>query len=147
MNSGIRVLSHDLIERLEISDRVVETVIAREESETAYRGDAPASHMRGRTVILVDDGIATGATMWAAAAAVRQQQPKRLVIAVPVAPPSTGTELATQADDVVCVAQPEPFYAIGEFYRDFPQVSDEEVRELLQRAARRCAARGASSVA
>lgn len=149
-SGGIRVLSQDLIDQLGISDRLVEAVIAREQRElarreTVYRGNAPAPTIQSRTVILVDDGIATGATMWAAAAAVRQQQPERLVIAVPVAPPSTCAELATQADEVVCIARPEPFYAIGAFYQDFHQVSDEEVRELLQRAARRNVSRNASA--
>jgi putative phosphoribosyl transferase len=147
---GVCVLSHELIEDIGISTEAVDAAIAREQRELArrealYRGAAPAPQIRGRTIILVDDGIATGATMRAAAAVVQQQQPKRLVIAVPVAPPSRL--LAVQADEVVCLARPEPFFAIGEFYEDFHQVSDEEVRDLLQHAARRIARRGASTVA
>ena len=133
---------HDLIEELEISDRVLETIVAEEERElerreAIYRGGAPPPEISGRTIILVDDGLATGATMWAAAVAVRQQQPKRLVIAVPVAPPSTCTELSAQADEIVCISRPALFAAIGEFYEDFHQVSDEEVKDLLRRAASR----------
>jgi predicted phosphoribosyltransferase len=147
---GVCVLSQELIEYLGISTEAVDAVIAREQRELArrealYRGDAPAPQIRGRTIILVDDGLATGATMRAAAAIVQQQQPKRLVIAVPVAPPARLLEV--QADEVVCLARPEPFFAIGEFYEDFHQVSDEEVRDLLQRAARRIARRRASTVA
>ncbi|PSH04193.1 MAG: phosphoribosyl transferase [Acidobacteria bacterium] len=141
-SGGIRVLRHDLIEELEISDRVLETIVAEEERElerreAIYRGGAPPPEISGRTIILVDDGLATGATMWAAAVAVRQQQPKRLVIAVPVAPPSTCTELSAQADEIVCISRPALFAAIGEFYEDFHQVSDEEVKDLLRRAASR----------
>jgi putative phosphoribosyl transferase len=151
-SGGVCVLSHELIETLGIPSRAVEAVIAREEQELArrealYRGGAPAPQIRGRTIILVDDGIATGATIRAAAALVRRQQPGRLVIAAPVASPSTCAELADQADEIVCLARPEPFFAIGDFYEDFHQVSDEEVRDLLQRAAARIAQRGARSVA
>ncbi len=147
---GVCILSQELIEGLGISTQAVETVIAREQRELTrrealYRGAAPAPQIRGRTVILVDDGIATGATMRAAIAVVKEQQPKQLVIAVPVAPASM--ELAAEPDEIVCLAQPEPFYAIGQFYEDFHQVSDEEVRDLLQRAARRIARSGASTVA
>jgi len=149
---GIRVLQHDLIDRLGISTQVIDELTAEEARELArrqalYRGDAPALEIRGRTVILVDDGIATGATMWAGAAAIRQQQPKRLVIAVPVAPPTILPELVAQADEIVCVARPTSFFAIGEFYGDFHQVSDEEVRELLRRAAKRIATRSTPAAA
>ncbi len=149
---GVCVLSQELIEVLGISTQAVEAVIAREQREltrreTLYRGAAPPPQISGRTVILVDDGIATGATMRAAAAVIKQQQPKQLVIAVPVASSSSCAELEAQADEIVCVAKPEPFYAIGQFYEDFHQVSDEEVRDLLQRAARRIAPRGASTAA
>ncbi len=90
----------------------------------------------GHSVIVVDDGIATGATMWAAGAAVRQQHPKRLVIGVPVAPYATCNELAALADEIVCVERPEAFFAISEWYCDFRQISDEVVCQLLERAAR-----------
>ncbi len=149
---GVCILAQELIEDIGISTQAVEAVIAREQRELTrrealYRGAAPAPQIRGRTVILVDDGIATGATMRAAVAVVKQQQPMQLVIAVPVAPASECRELAAQPDEIVCLAQPEPFYAIGQFYEDFHQVSDEEVRDLLQRAARRIARSGASTVA
>jgi putative phosphoribosyl transferase len=141
-SGGIRVLSAEVIEQLGIPEQAVEQTIAREELETTrrealYRGTAPAPQICGRTVILVDDGIATGSTMQAAVAAVRQQQPKRLVIAVPVAPPSACADLAGEVDEFICLQQPEMFFAIGEFYKDFLQVSDEEVQELLKRAADR----------
>lgn len=143
-SGGVCVLTQGLIDELGISERAVQAVIAREEQELArrealYRGSAPPLEIRGRIVILVDDGIATGSTMRAAAELVRQQQPERLVIAAPVASPSTCAEMAGHADELVILARPEPFYAIGEFYEDFRQVSDEEVRELLQRAAARIA--------
>jgi putative phosphoribosyl transferase len=143
-SGGVRVLSYSLIDELGIPERAVEAVIAREEQELArrealYRGSAPPPQIPGQTVILVDDGIATGSTMRAAAALVRQQKPERLVIAIPVAPPATCAEMASHADEVVCVEEREPFYAIGEFYEEFRQVSDAEVRELLQRAAARIA--------
>ena len=151
-SAGVSVLSHALIAKLGISADEVEQVLAREQRELVrrevlYRGEAPAPQVRERTVILVDDGIATGATMRAAASLMCQQQPRRLVIAAPVASPSTCRQLQDQADEMVCVARPEHFFAIDEFYRDFLQVSDEVVRELLQRAECRIADRGKQSAA
>jgi len=151
-SGGVRVLQHDLIDTLGISKQLVDAVTAREERELArrealYRGDVPPLQIRERTIILVDDGIATGSTMRAAAVAARQQQPKRLVIAVPVAAPSASIELADLADEIVCVAQPKLFHAIGEYFEDFHQVSDEEVRELLQIAGKRFASHRMSAVA
>jgi putative phosphoribosyl transferase len=141
-SGGVRVLAHDLIQQLGISRAEIEAVIAREQRElerreTAFRGGAPPLDLRGRTVILVDDGIATGATMAAAAEWVRHQRPTRLVIAVPVAPPEICMGLNEKADEVVCVSRPAPFYATGQFYEDFHEVSDQEVRDLLRQAARR----------
>lgn len=146
-SAGVSVLSHSLIAQLGITAGEIEQVLAREQHElmrreALYRGGAPAPQVRNRTVILVDDGIATGSTMRAAASLVRQQQPKRLVIAAPVASPSSCAALVDVADEIVCVVQPEHFFAIGEFYQDFLQVSDDEVRELLQRAAARMAHHG-----
>jgi putative phosphoribosyl transferase len=106
-----------------------------ERRERIYRGGCPLPDARGRTVILVDDGIATGTTMRAAIALLRKQHPARIVVAVPVAPPSTCQELEAEADEVVCVRTPEPFFAIGMWYERFPQTSDKEVRDLLERAA------------
>lgn len=151
-SGGIRVLRGDVIESLGISPKVIQAVTAKEKHELArresvYRGHAFPLKIRARTVILVDDGIATGSTISAAASAIREQQPKQLVIAVPVAPQSTCLDLESQADQIVCVAQPQSFRAIGEYYEDFRQISDDEVRDLLQRAARRVAECAISTVA
>ena len=120
---------------------MIEAVAAWQQQELArrerlYRGDRPPPDVRGRTVILVDDGLATGSTMRAALAALRRQQPARLVVAVPTAAPETCDELRAEADDVVCATTPEPFHSVGLWYEDFSQTTDEEVRELLERAAR-----------
>ena len=138
-SGGIRVLSDDIVKALSIPDRVIATVAANEESELArreraYRDDRPPLDVLGKTVILVDDGLATGSTMRAAAAALQAQHPERLVIAVPVAPRETCQGLLQVADDVVCATVPEPFFAVGNWYEDFSQTTDEEVRELLARA-------------
>jgi predicted phosphoribosyltransferase len=138
-SGGHRVLNEEVLAVLEIDDEVVDQVAARENEELErrarlYRGDAPPTDVRGRTVILVDDGLATGSTMRAAVAAVRAQQPARLVVAVPVAPPLTCGELAAETDEMVCLSTPEPFYAVGLWYRRFAQTSDEEIVELLARS-------------
>jgi len=139
-SGGIRVLNEEVLQVLPVSDEVIENIAAAEQRELerreqAYRGGRPAPEVRGRTVILVDDGIATGSTMLAAVRALRQQQPERVVVATPVAPASACEELALEADEVVCLACPEPFYAISQWYEDFAQTSDDEVRELLERAS------------
>ncbi len=139
-SGGIRVLDPDLIRELDISDAEIERITQKaktelERRERAFRGDRPALDVAGRTVILVDDGIATGASMMAAIKTLRQMRPAKLVLAVPVAPASTCKRLREQVDDLICVHAPERFYAIGQFYSDFTQVSDEEVIELLRRAA------------
>lgn len=141
-SGGLRVLDRNLVARLGVSAAEVAQVEARElreleRRERAYRGDRPAPRVGGRTVILVDDGVATGASLKAAIGALREQDPAAIVAAVPVAPPSTRRALEALADDVVCVATPEPFLAVGNFYDDFGETGDEEVRELLARAARR----------
>jgi putative phosphoribosyl transferase len=138
-SGGIRVLSKDVVMAFGIPERVIEKVAADEEDELerrerAYRGDRPLPEVRGRTVILVDDGLATGSTMRAAAAALRAQHPERLIVAVPVAPPETCESLRSEVDDVVCALVPEPFFAVGNWYDDFSQVTDQEVRSLLQAA-------------
>lgn len=139
-SGGVRILSEDVISMLGIDDREISTVAAVEEEELArrerlYRDGRPPPDVRGRTVILVDDGLATGSTMRAAAAALKVQGPERLIVAVPVAPPETCEALAREVDDVVCALSPEPFLSVGTWYQDFTQTSDGEVRDLLRRAA------------
>jgi len=137
---GVRVLNEPIVRGLSIPDEVIEAVAAREQAELArrerlYRGDRPPLDVRGRTVILVDDGLATGATMQAAIQALRQLHPARIVVAVPTAALETCDALRAKADDVVCAVTPDPFYAVGLWYEDFSQTSDDEVRELLARSA------------
>ncbi len=138
-SGGSRVLNTSLLQRLHVSQEMVDAVADREQRELerreqAYRGSAPPPVVRGRTVILVDDGLATGASMQAAAAALRGREPARVVVAVPVGAPSTCDEFGGYADEVVCGEMPEPFLAVGQWYDDFSQTSDEEVRELLRRS-------------
>jgi putative phosphoribosyl transferase len=138
-SGGARVLNHEVIANLGLSEDVIEEVTRREEQELArreraYRGDRPFPKVKGRTVILVDDGLATGATMRAAVAALKTLGPAAIVVAVPVAPPDTAAKLREEVDDLVCLATPENFYAVGQWYVDFSQTSDEEVRELLAKA-------------
>jgi erythromycin esterase-like protein/predicted phosphoribosyltransferase len=133
---GVRVLNDQLVERLGIPDHMIDAVAEREQRELArrerlYRGGRPSLDVRGRTAILVDDGLATGATMHAAIAALRKLQPARIVVAVPTASPETCEELRAEADEVICAITPEPFQAVGRWYQDFSQTSDEEVRQLL----------------
>jgi predicted phosphoribosyltransferase len=141
-SGGVRVLNEDMVRRLDILPEFMHTVAAREQRileyrEHFYRGDRPAPEVQGRTVILVDDGLATGATMRAAVAALRPRQPARMVIAVPVAARATCEELKAVADEVVCAATPRPFHAVGRWYEDFSPTSDAEVRDLLVQAAQR----------
>jgi len=136
---GVQLINADIVESLRIPAAAIEAVAKRERKELerrqrAYRGDRPFPDVKGRCVILVDDGLATGATMRTAIKALRQQHPARIVVAVPVAPPDTILTLRQEADEVICLATPQPFWAIGQWYLDFPQVSDEEVKDLLQRA-------------
>jgi putative phosphoribosyl transferase len=134
---GIRVLNPEVVQGLGIPATVIDKVAAAElqelqRRERVYRGNRPTPQLEGRCVILIDDGLATGATMRAAIAAVRQQKPARLVVAVPVAPPATIALLRKEADEVVCPATPEPFFGIGQWYEDFTQVTDSEVQKLLR---------------
>lgn len=138
-SGGVLVLEPTVIEDLAIPPDVVADVAAREEQERLrrereYRGDRPEPDVRGRTVILVDDGLATGSTMRAAVAALRKLQPARIVVAVPVAAPSACADLAPEVDDIVCARTPEPFRSVGSWYLEFSQTTDDEVRELLARA-------------
>ena len=136
---GVRVVNRDVVDALHIPPEVLDRAAAAElreleRREQSYRGERPQPRVAGRTVILVDDGLATGSTMRAAVAALRQQGPARIVVAVPVAAPSSCAELRLEVEEVVCVATPEPFMAVGRFYDDFSQTTDEEVRELLASA-------------
>ncbi|HEU0299586.1 MAG TPA: phosphoribosyltransferase family protein [Longimicrobium sp.] len=137
---GVRVLNQPVVDALRIPEQVIDAVAAREQRELerrerAYR-DGPAPRVGGRTVILVDDGLATGATMRAAAQALRLQRPARLIIAVPVAAAQTCDQFRSEVDDVVCTTTPEPFYGVGMWYEDFSQTTDAEVHDLLARARR-----------
>ncbi|EPR43980.1 phosphoribosyltransferase [Desulfovibrio sp. X2] len=137
---GTRVLRHGIIDGLNISERSVEEVSKRESAELvrrekAYRGGRGPLVLHDRTVILVDDGLATGSTMQAAVQAVRAARPASIVVAVPVAPRDTLAALERIADEVVCLATPEPFRAVGQWYDDFSQTGDGEVRDLLAQAA------------
>jgi putative phosphoribosyl transferase len=147
---GVRVLNEDVVEYLRIPDEVIDEIAADElheleRRERAYRGDRPAPDVRGKTVILVDDGLATGSTMRAAAAALRQQKPARTIVAVPVSAPQTCDEYRMGVDEIVCGVVPEPFHAVGQWYKDFSQTTDEEVSNLLEQAARRGLSRSATA--
>lgn len=138
-SGGVRVLNHDVIRSLHVSEREIAAVVEREEHELLrrehlYRGDRPLPEVEGRSVVLIDDGVATGATMRAAILALRQHHPARLIVAVPVGAPDTCELLRQEADEVVCVATPEPFYGVGRWYEHFPQTDDKEVRECLHHA-------------
>lgn len=135
---GVRVLNEDVVIPLGIPHEVVDSVarseqIELERREQLYRGTRAPIRLANKTVILVDDGLATGSTMRAAVKAVRQQDPARVIVAVPVGSPSTCADLAREADEVVCVRTPDPFVAVGLWYRDFAPTTDDEVRELLGR--------------
>lgn len=137
---GVRVINHDLVRTLRLPETVVEAVTARERGELErrerlYRGDRPPLDVGGRTVILVDDGVATGSSMRAAVVALRQRRPERIVVAVPVGPPETCAALREEADEVICADTPVDFDAVGQSYDDFSQTTDAEVKELLERAA------------
>jgi putative phosphoribosyl transferase len=138
-SGGTRVLNESLIRQMGISSAVIERVTAHEvkeieRRERLYRGGRPALPVKGRTVILVDDGLATGASMLAAVRAVQAQEPQRMIVAVPIASRQACEEFRQYVDDVICAETPEPFYAVGAWYEDFSQISDAEVQRLLQQA-------------
>jgi putative phosphoribosyl transferase len=139
-SGGVRVLNDQVVRGLGIPDYVIDAVAGwelqeLERRERLYRGQRPPPDVRGKTVILVDDGLATGSTMLAAVRALHQLGPARIVVAVPVASPDTCELLKSEVDEVVCAVTPEPFYAVGLWYQNFSQTTDEEVRELLEQSA------------
>lgn len=136
---GVRVLNDEVIEYLLIPDSVIDSIAAEElreleRRERAYRDNRPKPSVKGKTVILVDDGLATGSTMRAAATALRRQDPARIVVAVPVSAPETCDEYRMGVDEIICAAKPQRFLGVGRWYRDFSQTTDEDVRTLLEQA-------------
>jgi predicted phosphoribosyltransferase len=136
---GVRVLNEDTVDYLNITEHIIDSISAEElkelkRRERAYRGNRPEPDVKGKTVILIDDGLATGSTIRAAAQALRPQQPARIIVAVPVSAPETCDEYRIGVDEIICAVTPEPFVGVGMWYLDFSQTTDEEVRDLLERA-------------
>ena len=149
---GVRVLNDDVVDYLRIPGEVIDAVAADESRELerrerTYRGNRPEPEVRGKIIILVDDGLATGSTMRAAASALRQQNPARIVVAVPVSAPQTCNEYRMGVDEIICAKTPEPFLGVGQWYRDFSQTTDEEVRDLLGKARSEASERGQRKLA
>ena len=141
-SGGMRVMNRDVLDYMPIPQRMIDSVAESEQRELErrereYRGARPPLDVRGKTVVIVDDGLATGSTMRAAVRALRKMEPRELIVAVPVAAPSTREEFGRDpdVDDIVCLRTPEPFQAVGLWYEDFGQTSDEEVHDLLGTAA------------
>jgi putative phosphoribosyl transferase len=139
-SGGVRLLNEEVVRVLKIPPEVIDDVTVNERRELdrrehLYRDDRPAPEVAGSTVILVDDGLATGSSMRAAVAGLRLRQPAAIVVAVPVAAPSVCEDFRAEVEDVICARTPEPFQAVGHWYEDFSQTTDEEVHELLGRAA------------
>jgi putative phosphoribosyl transferase len=139
-SGGVRVLNEDVMRAIPHADEAIDAVTARETAELErreqiYREGRPPPELRNRIAILVDDGLATGASMRAAVKALRQSGAAKIVVAVPVGPPDTCRELEEEADETICLSTPEFFQAVGQYYEDFSQTSDEDVRELLNQAA------------
>jgi predicted phosphoribosyltransferase len=140
-SGGVRVMNEEIVRAFRVGDADVERMARREQQELErrerrYRGDRPYPELAGRTVILVDDGLATGFSMRAAVTALREDHPARIIVAVPTAAADTCEDIRGEVDEVVCATTPEPFQAVGLWYRDFSQTSDEEVHELLDAASR-----------
>jgi putative phosphoribosyl transferase len=138
-SGGVTVLNSEVVDALRIPNDVIEKIAAQEQRELErrerlYRDDRQPPDVRGKTVILVDDGLATGASMYAAATALRELGPDRIVVAVPTAAPETCDAFRDAVDEIVCAITPDPFYAVGLWYEDFSQTTDDEVRDLLARA-------------
>jgi putative phosphoribosyl transferase len=141
-SGGIRVINDEVVNMLSISHEVIDQVARQEmrelqRREKEYRGDRAPADVAGRTVILIDDGLATGSTMRAAARAIKQRRPSRLVVAVPTAAPDTCEQFQREVDEVVCAFTPEPFHAVGAWYEDFTQTTDDQVHDLLKAAWQR----------
>jgi predicted phosphoribosyltransferase len=139
-SGGVRVLNEDIVQDFGIPEEVIEIVAATEDQELErrereYRDGRPAVDVRGRTVILVDDGLATGSSMRVAVDALGKRRPAQTIVVVPVGSPETCAEFQAVVDKVVCAVTPQPFVTVGQWYRDFSQTTDEEVRDLLNRAA------------
>src|SRR2546422_1051280 len=141
-SGGVRVLNQDVVRAIPYASEAIEAITAKETAELQrreqiYREGRPAPELRDKIVILVDDGLATGATMRAAVKALQQRGAAKIVVAVPVGPPDTCREFEDEADEVVCASEPEFFQAVGQYYEDFSPTSDDGVRELLARAAQK----------
>jgi putative phosphoribosyl transferase len=141
-SGGVRVLNEDVVRAIPHAEEAIEAVTTRETAELErreqlYRAGGPAPELRDRVVILIDDGLATGATMRAAVKALRQSGVAKIIVAVPVGPPDTCREIEEQADETICLSTPAFFQAVGQYYEDFSQTSDEDVRELLSQAAQK----------
>jgi putative phosphoribosyl transferase len=139
-SGGVRVLNREVLAYAAISQKAIDAVVAREEQELrrreqSYRGRRGPLDVRGKTVVIVDDGLATGSTMRAAVAALRKMEPRIIVVAVPVAAPQTCEEFTREVDEMICLRTPEPFQAVGLWYDDFSQTTDSEVHDLLERAS------------
>lgn len=140
-SGGVRVLNGDIVRMLSIPEEVINIVVKRElrelqRREELYRGNRPTPEVRERTILLIDDGLATGASMRAAIAGLRAQNPARIVVAVPAAAPEACEAFQAEVDEIVCAITPEPFYGVGRWYEDFSQVTDEEVRMFVEEANR-----------
>jgi predicted phosphoribosyltransferase len=144
-SGGVRVLNSDIVRMLSIPEEIMNFVVKRESQELTrrehlYRGSSTFPQIRNRAIILIDDGLATGASMRAAVAGLRAQHPSRIVIAVPAAAPDVCSAFQAEVHEIICAITPELFYGVGRWYEDFSQVSDEEVRVLLQKANRQVVA-------
>ena len=140
-SGGVRILNDEVIRHLNITKEAIDAATLRElgeleRRERLYRDNRPMPEIQGKTVIVVDDGLATGSTMKVALAALRRKHPARLIVAVPIAPPETCESLRNDADEIVCAATPESFVAVGAWYRQFDQITDEEVRSLMEATTR-----------
>jgi len=147
-SGGVTVFNEEIIEAVGISEKQINATVAREQielarRECAYRGDIPSPSRSGASIILIDDGIATGSTMLAAVRALRKENVAEITVAVPVAAAAVCKQLLPGIDSIVCAATPEPFQAVGIWYEDFSQTTDEEVRQLIKRAARQRVSSGA----